>query len=209
MINTNNITGAGILTAIASSLCCITPVLGLVAGTSGLASSFAWMEPLRPYFIGFTVLVLSFAWYQKLFPKTNAAEQADCSCDKDVTPNPPVKTKFLHSKTFLAIITGFAILVITFPSYAHIFYPKNEKQVTAADKPNVQQVVFTISGMTCSGCEGHVEHKVTGVTGVIHADASYEMGHAMVEFDNSKTTIDSIEKAIIETGYTITGIQKK
>ena len=44
--------GAGLLTAFAASLCCITPVLALVAGTSGLASSFSWLEPARPYFIG-------------------------------------------------------------------------------------------------------------------------------------------------------------
>ena len=43
--------GAGLLTAIAASLCCITPVLALVAGTSGLASTFSWLEPARPYFI--------------------------------------------------------------------------------------------------------------------------------------------------------------
>jgi mercuric ion transport protein len=42
--------GAGLLTAIAASLCCITPVLALVAGTSGLASTFSWLEPFRPYF---------------------------------------------------------------------------------------------------------------------------------------------------------------
>ena len=61
--------GAGLLTAIAASLCCITPVLALVAGTSGLASTFSWLEPFRPYFIGLTILVLGFAWYQKLKPK--------------------------------------------------------------------------------------------------------------------------------------------
>ena len=60
--------GAGLLTAIAASLCCITPVLALVAGTSGLASTFSWLEPFRPYFIGLTILVLGFAWYQKLKP---------------------------------------------------------------------------------------------------------------------------------------------
>ena len=48
----NKLIGAGLLTAIAASLCCITPVLALIAGTSGLASTFSWLEPFRPYFIG-------------------------------------------------------------------------------------------------------------------------------------------------------------
>ena len=66
--------GAGLLTAFAASLCCITPVLALVAGTSGLASSFSWLEPARPYFIGLTILVLGFAWNQMLKPK----KEIDC-----------------------------------------------------------------------------------------------------------------------------------
>ena len=65
----NKLIGTGLLTAIAASLCCITPVLALIAGTSGLASTFSWLEPFRPYFIGLTILVLAFAWYQKLKPQ--------------------------------------------------------------------------------------------------------------------------------------------
>lgn len=69
MKKNNKIIGAGLLTAIASSLCCITPVLALISGTSGIASTFSWLEPFRPYLIGFTILVLGFAWYQKLKQK--------------------------------------------------------------------------------------------------------------------------------------------
>ena len=73
----NKLISAGLLTAIASSLCCITPVLAIVAGSSGLASTFSWLEPFRPYFIGMTVLVLGFAWYQKLKPE----QKIDCNCE--------------------------------------------------------------------------------------------------------------------------------
>ncbi|PZX67881.1 hypothetical protein LY54_00620, partial [Salegentibacter mishustinae] len=41
--------GAGLLTAAAASLCCITPILALISGSAGIASSFSWMEPFRPY----------------------------------------------------------------------------------------------------------------------------------------------------------------
>ena len=85
----------GILTALASSLCCIMPVLAIVAGTSGLASTFSWLEPARPYFIGSTALILGFAWYQKLKPQA----KDDCGCDV------PTKMPFMQSSTFLGIIT--------------------------------------------------------------------------------------------------------
>jgi len=191
--------GAGLLTAIAASLCCITPVLALIAGTSGLASTFSWLEPFRPYFIGLTILVLAFAWYQKLKPK----KQIDCNCESEEKP------KFIQSKMFLGIVTAFAIVMLAFPYYAHIFYPKTEKQVIVLTNQMLQTVEFTISGMTCASCEEHVNHEVNKLSGIIKSTASFENENAIVEFDNSKTNIAEIEKAINGTGYSVTDKKEK
>lgn len=191
--------GAGLLTAIAASLCCITPVLALVAGASGLASTFSWLEPARPYFIGLTILVLGFAWYQKIKPK----KKIDCNCETEEKP------KFIQSKVFLGIVTAFAIVMLAFPYYAHIFYPKTEKQVIVVDKSNVQTVEFSISGMTCVSCEEHVNHEVNKLSGIIKSTASYENENAIVEFDNTKTNIAKIEKAINGTEYSVTDKKEK
>lgn len=40
----NRLVGAGVLSAVAASLCCITPVLALISGASGVASTFSWMD---------------------------------------------------------------------------------------------------------------------------------------------------------------------
>ncbi|HET8839505.1 MAG TPA: mercuric transport protein MerTP [Flavobacteriaceae bacterium] len=199
MKKNNKIIGAGLLTAFAASVCCITPVLALVAGTSGLASTFSWLEPARPYFISLTVFVLGFAWYQILKPKG----EIDCNCKTDEKP------KFIQGKKFLGIVTAFAILMLAFPYYAHIFYPKIEKQVIVADKSNIRTVEFSISGMTCASCEEHVNHEVNKLLGILKSTASYENGNAIVEFDNSKTNIAEIEKAISETGYSVTDKKEK
>ena len=106
--------GTGLLTAFAASLCCITPVLALIAGTSGLASTFSWVEPFRPYLIGLTIFVLGFAWYQKLKPK----KQIDCKCEIDEKQN------FMQTKSFLGIVSVIAILLLSFPIYASVFFPK-------------------------------------------------------------------------------------
>lgn len=185
--------GTGVLSAIAASLCCITPVLALIAGSSGIASSFSWIEPARPYLIGVTVLVLGFAWYQKLKPQ----KEEDC-CAVDEKP------KFIQSKIFLCIVTIFAILMLAFPLYAKVFFPNNEKQVIIVDKSSIQTAEFTISGMTCTGCEEHVKHEVNKLNGIVKADVSYQNGNAQVQFDNSKTNVAEIEKAINSTGYTVT-----
>ena len=186
--------GAGLLTTIAASLCCITPVLALIAGTSGLASTFSWLEPFRPYFIGLTILVLGFAWYQKLKPK----KQIDCNCETEEKP------KFIQSKMFLGIVTVFAIVMLAFPYYSGIFYPNTEKQIIVVDKSDIKTTEFKISGMTCASCEEHVNHEVNKLNGIINSKASYENGNAIIEFDKTKTNETEIEKAINSTGYKVT-----
>ncbi len=182
---------AGLLTAIASSLCCITPVLAIVAGSSGLASIFSWLEPFRPYFIGMTVFILGFAWYQKLKPQ----KQIDCKCETTEKPN------FMQTKSFLGIITVMTVLLLSFPIYAHIFFPKTENKAIITQTSEIQKVEFTITGMTCSGCEHHVKTEISKLKGIVEVVVSYEKGNAIVKFDNKQTSIQEIEKAINSTGY--------
>ncbi|REG84565.1 MULTISPECIES: mercuric transport protein MerTP [Flavobacteriaceae] len=183
-----------LLTAITASLCCITPVLALIAGTSGVASTFSWIEPFRPYLIGLTIVVLLFAWYQKLKPE----KEIDCECETDEKP------KFIQSKTFLGIVTIFAIVMLAFPYYSSIFYPNSEKQIIVVDKTNIKTIEYKISGMTCASCETHVNHEVNKLNGIVNSKTSYENGNAIIEFDETKTNELEIEKAIKTTGYKIT-----
>ncbi|AZA51178.1 mercuric transport protein MerTP [Chryseobacterium carnipullorum] len=183
--------GAGLLTAIASSLCCITPILAIVAGSSGIASTFSWLEPFRPYFIGMTVLVLGFAWYQKLKPQ----KQIDCNCETNQKQN------FMQTKSLLGSITVISVLLLSFPSYAHIFVPKTKITAIVTSTSKIQKVEFTIKGMTCSGCEHHVKTEISKLKGIVEVIVSYEKGNAIVKFDNKQTSIEQIEKAINSTGY--------
>ena len=154
----NKLIGTSVITAIAASLCCVTPVLGLIAGTSGIASTFSWIEPFRPYLIGLTILVLGFAWYHKLKP----INEIDCECETDIKP------KFMQSKAFLGIVTVFAIVMLAFPYYSGVFYPDNKKQTLVADKSDVKTTEFKISGMTCTSCEEHVNHEVSKINGILN-----------------------------------------
>lgn len=186
--------GAGILSAIAASLCCITPILALIAGSSGIASAFSWLEPARPYLIGVTILVLGFAWYQKLKPRTK--EEIECDCEEE-------KPSFLQTKTFLGIVTIFAALMLAFPYYSHIFYPKAESKILIIESSNVTEANFDIEGMTCQGCEEHIKNAVAQLRGYIEATANHETGKATVKFDKSKNTIEDIVTAINKTGYKV------
>jgi copper chaperone CopZ len=194
MKSNNKLAGLGLLTALTASLCCITPVLAILAGTSGLASTFSWVEPLRPYLIGLTVLVLGFAWYQKLKP----GKPIDCDCEEDEQP------KFIDTKPFLGIVTGFTVLMLAFPWYSSAFYPEIEKESYYIDESNVRKVEFLISGMTCNSCEDHVNHEVNKLEGIVSLSTSYDNGNAIITFDKVKLSAEVIEEAINSTGYIVT-----
>lgn len=103
MSNKKIITALG--ATIAASLCCVTPILAVLAGSSTLASSFSWLAPFHNYLVAFTILILLYAWYDKLKP----SKGIDCACDK--------KEGFFSSKTFLAIVTLFAVIMLSFPQW--------------------------------------------------------------------------------------------
>ena len=115
---------AGIFATILASLCCVTPILAILAGSSSLASSFSWMEPYHNYLVGLTVLILLYAWWDKLKPKTDAI---DCACDE--------KAGFFSSKKFLAIVTVFSIIMLTFPQWGYSYFETEEACETCVSEP--------------------------------------------------------------------------
>lgn len=195
MDSNKKLIGTTIVTAIAASLCCITPVLALIAGTTGMAATFSWLDPFRPYLIFITIIVLGLAWYQLLKPKK---QDIDCDCEEDE------KSRFMQSKTFLSIVTVFAIAMLAFPYYADVFYSSNnKKENVVVNASNIETVDFDIKGMTCSSCEIHIEREVNTLDGIISVKADYEKGTTVVKYDKSKVKENSIEEAISSTGYKI------
>jgi copper ion binding protein len=183
----------GLFAAIAASSCCIPPVIALIAGVGGSASALSWMEPFRPYLIGLAVVAIGYAWYN--YYKLKNTDDCDCEIDE--------KPRWFQTKGFLIGITLFAAVSIAFPYYASIFYPDNKKEVVIVNQSNIQTVNFDVKGMTCASCEQHVTHAVNELDGIVNIVASFEKANAKVEFDNSKTTKEDIEKAINSTGYKV------
>jgi len=113
---------------IAASLCCVTPILALLAGSSTLASSFSWLAPYHNYLVIFTIIVLLYAWYDKLKP----SKEVECACDE--------KEGFFSSKTFLAIVTLFSITMLSFPQWGNKVFdaaPSTESCATGTCDTNL------------------------------------------------------------------------
>lgn len=182
---------AGIFTALASSVCCITPLLATVAGTSSLATTFDWIVPARPYFIIGTVLILAFAWYQELKP----VSKVSCDCEH-------VNKPFMQTKKFLSFVTLGAVLLITFPSYSGLVYKQKEVAQQPVAKTD-QTASIKIKGMTCEACEHHVKQEVSKLKGIHQVQVSYKNGNATVKYDSKKTSVADIKKAVEATGYKV------
>ena len=193
MSKSGSVLGVGLMTALASSLCCITPLVAIFAGSSSLASNFSWIEPLRPWLIGITILALGLAWYLQLKPQP----VDDCGCEV-------AKPSFVKGKAFLGIVTAFAIVMLAFPYYSNALYPDSGRGSATLEVPErVEYVQFEVEGMTCTGCEGHVEHAVSELQGIVEVDASFADGHAIVKYDPTRTDLESIREAIESTSYAV------
>lgn len=189
----NGFLGVGVLTGVASSLCCITPVLGIVAGTGSIAGAFAWLEPFRWPLVVVSALALGFAWYLKI----SSAKVDDCGCEVES------RTSFFQSRTFLGGVTIFVVLSLGFPYYSEAFYPFDEKEVIFVQEQNIQTVEFFVEGMTCAGCEGNVKMEVNKLNGIVSSQVSYEEGNTIVKFDSILTNIEEVKTAIERTGYKV------
>ncbi|MHA6280831.1 mercuric transport protein MerTP [Salinimicrobium sp. CAU 1759] len=193
----NSFLGVGILTGIASSLCCIAPILAIAAGTGSMAGAFAWLEPFRWPLVAVSIVALGFAWYLNL-----KSTDDDCGCESNF------RSSFFQSRKFLSGVTVFVILSLAFPYYAQAFYPSDEKEVVFVQEKNIQTVEFSVSGMTCTGCEGHVKSEVNKLNGIVTCKVSYEEGNTVVEFDSTRTNVEEVKTAIERTGYKVTKIER-
>ncbi len=188
--------GAGVMAAVVASLCCITPVLAIVAGTTGLAATFSFLEPVRPFLIGITIAILAFAWYRKLKPK----DKIDCECEAE-------KPSFFKSKSFLGFISVLAIAMLAFPMYSDALLPpsKNDSSiefVTTADS-DIEEVRFAVLGMTCEACAGGVKWLINETEGVIESEVTYKTGEAIVRYNKNRASFDDIKKSINQSGFKV------
>jgi copper chaperone len=60
---------------------------------------------------------------------------------------------------------------------------------------------ITVKGMTCSGCVNSVTKALQGVDGVQEAKVDLEGQKATVVFDESKTSVQALKRAIEDAGY--------
>ena len=64
-----------------------------------------------------------------------------------------------------------------------------------------EQVTLNVDGMTCAGCQAHVQEALSGKAGVTQASVNLLMKRAAVTFDPSVISPEALVEAVRESGY--------
>lgn len=94
-------------------------------------------------------------------------------------------------------------MLLAFPSYSHLLFQSNKNQAFVSEKNKLKKVEFTISGMTCAGCEQHIKAELQKLKGVVVSEVSYINGSAKIQFDAKQVTVSQITQNIQATGYKV------
>jgi copper ion binding protein len=67
----------------------------------------------------------------------------------------------------------------------------------------MEQLILTVTGMTCGGCENAVTRAVSRIDGVANVSASHADNRVVVDYDAAKADRVKIADAINKAGYTV------
>ena len=191
--------GGAVFAAIASSLCCVLPLIAVVFGLGAFGAASAF-ETFRPYFLVLAFSALTFSFYRVYFRREDCAESEACA----TKPVGKINQIFLWSG--LMAITVFA-LAPYFTGYlmAAASQPPQVSGETISAASSESQanktVIIEVDGMTCAGCEPHVNETLKKLNGVASSEASYQNKNVKVVYNSKQTTLEQIKKAIGEIGY--------
>ena len=82
----------------------------------------------------------------------------------------------------------------------------NTDVMSEKQKENSMEKIIEIKGMMCGHCEAHVKKALEALDGVTSAEASHEMGTAVVQLSGSVEDA-ALKKAVEDEGYEVTGIR--
>ena len=78
---------------------------------------------------------------------------------------------------------------------------KKTEKVIVVKESDIFKEKIGVNGMTCVGCEVTLEENISKIEGVVSVKASHTEKEAIIEFDSTKTDINTITKTIKESGY--------
>ena len=76
----------------------------------------------------------------------------------------------------------------------------SEVQAAIEDAAN-KTIVIEVEGMTCAGCEPHINETLKELKGVVSSEASYRNKNVKVIYNPNQVSVEQMKAAINEIGY--------
>lgn len=175
-----------ILTAVLASLCCIGPLI-LALFSIGGAGMFSKFENTRPIFIAVTFVLLATDFYLTYRKRKSKCEDGTCK----------VGVAGRWNKIVLWFATFIIFLAILFPYFNFTTSTRAKIEQSGV----IKEVVISVQGMTCGGCEFNIEKAVEKLDGIYEAKADQRKGIVYIKFNSGRVNVEEIKEAINKTGY--------
>jgi copper chaperone CopZ len=153
---------------------------------------FSGIISFWPFIVALVVLLLAIMWYQNI---KSMQRRRKTSGSRPATG--------INSMVFMGVVTVFVVVLLASPWYLENLAEKNMEISTEISPENRTEVMLTVHGMDCGGCESLVQRRVEALEGVESVIASHVREETYVVFDKSKVDIDLIAQTIEESGYTV------
>tara|TARA_R110002096_G_scaffold416431_1_gene618914 strand:- start:380 stop:721 length:342 start_codon:yes stop_codon:yes gene_type:complete len=109
----------------------------------------------------------------------------------------------------LLIVPILALMLFSFQVKAQSNEATNQVVEAASKKLNSKTVKFKITGITCAGCSNAIYNALKEVEGVLDHSVEYPGDIAVIEFDDSKTTVKALKTIIEGKGFKAEVIKEK
>ncbi|MFD2588568.1 heavy-metal-associated domain-containing protein [Croceitalea marina] len=106
----------------------------------------------------------------------------------------------------LLVLPVLALFLISFQANAQSNNKEVQKEVTSKD---VKTVTLKLTGITCAGCSNAIYNALKEVDGVLEHSVEYPGDIAVIEFDDSKTSIKALKLIIEEKGFKAEVVKNK
>jgi mercuric ion transport protein len=194
----NVFVGGAVFAAIASSLCCVLPLIGVVFGLGAFGAASAF-ETLRPYLLILAFAALSFSFYRVYFRREESGEGQSCS----TKPIGKINQIFFWSDLMAIIAFALAPYYTGYIAAAVTTHSINSTMPVAAETEAQanKTVIIEVEGMTCEGCAVHINETLKKLKGIVSAEANYPKKNVKVVYNPRQIKLEQIKKGIDEIGY--------
>lgn len=186
--------GASVVSAMASSLCCLVPIAALLFGTGGFAAASLFVKWRLPL-LGATTVLLGLAWYLAyIAPQQMRCDRSPCSL-----------TRIAAKRNLLLwTATVFIIATATFPILFSALAGRVGLTPHPATITHGQQsfaLHASIPSMDCAACAIIIRMKLYDMPGVRNVVVTFGTKSAEVQYDPSQISSEQIISKINETGF--------